>query len=130
LGYLATTLSGRLMSQAGGPQFQQASIDSFLERLAQVPADEYKQGLESSEASAVQVQVASAGELSTESRDLVEAQIGELLEQPVEVRYRVDPALIAGATLRFGDVVIDGSLAGQLQTLTDRYLVELGQEAT
>jgi F-type H+-transporting ATPase subunit delta len=101
-----------------------------LERLSELPTEEYEQGLEGSETETVQVQVASAGELSTEYRDQVETKIGELLEQPVEVRYRVDPALIAGATLRFGDVVIDGSLAGQLQTLTDRYLVELGQEAT
>ena len=35
-----------------------------------------------------------------------------MCEREVEVRYKVDPSLIAGATMRFGDVVIDGSLAG------------------
>ncbi len=130
LGYLATTLSGRLMHQAGGVQFQKASMGAFLERLSQLPTDEYKHGLEATEATTVQVQVMSASELDSESRAQVEKQVGEVLERPIETRYRVDPALIAGATLRFGDVVIDGSLAGQLQTLTDRYLADLDQGAT
>lgn len=130
LGHLATTLSGRLMHQAGGVEFQKASVDAFLERLSQIPADEYQHGLEATETTTVQVQVVSASELDSERRAQVEKQIGEVLERPIDMRYRVDPALIAGATLRFGDVVIDGSMAGQLQTLTDRYLADVGQEAT
>ncbi len=29
--------------------------------------------------------------------------------------------------MRFGDVVIDGSLVGQLRSLNERYLADLGQ---
>jgi F0F1-type ATP synthase delta subunit len=41
------------------------------------------------------------------------------------MRYKVDPSLIAGATMRFGDIVVDGSLAGQLQALGERYIESL-----
>jgi len=37
---------------------------------------------------------------------------------------------VAGATLRFGDLVIDGSVAGQLRELNERYIRELGSGQT
>ena len=109
----------------------EVAVQSIKEGIERLETLEKRRGtvLETIEAQVVQVQVVSASELSTESRAQIEAQVGEMLEYPIEVRYRVDPALIAGATLRFGDTVIDGSLSGQLQTLTDRYLAESGQEA-
>jgi F0F1-type ATP synthase delta subunit len=53
-----------------------------------------------------------------------------LTGQPVEVKYRVDPSLVAGATLRFGDVLIDGSVAGQLDHLKEQYMADLEQGAS
>jgi F-type H+-transporting ATPase subunit b len=130
LGHLTTSLSGRLMRQAGGAAFQEASLQEFVERLSRVSADEVRQALADDEAEVVQVQLASAQELDAGRRAEIEAQLDTLLQRPLEVRYRLDPALVAGATLRFGEVVVDGSLAGQLQTLSERYLDEVGQETT
>ena len=124
LGYLATTLSGRLIQQAGGNTFQKATIDEFVDRLSTLPADEYSYALGDLEAEVVQIQLVSANELDAASTTRITEQATAMLQKPVELRLRVDPALVAGATLRFGDIVIDGSLAGQLQALTERYLAE------
>ena len=35
--------------------------------------------------------------------------------------------MVAGATMRLGDLVVDGSLAGQLQALSERYLADVAQ---
>jgi F-type H+-transporting ATPase subunit b len=130
LGYLTTALSSRLMRQAGGEAFQEASLQEFVDRLSRLPAEEVSQALTGDEAQVVQIQLASAQKLEGERRDQVEVLLDQLLKRPLEIHYRHDPALVAGATLRFGDTVIDGSLAGQLQTLSERYLTEVGQETT
>jgi hypothetical protein len=127
LGRLATTLSGRLMRQAGGTSFQQASIQEFLKLLSALPVDDYRRALESIPAETVQVQIASADTLDEETRSQVENRVREMLARPVEVRFKQDPSLLGGATVRFGDIVIDGSLAGQLQTLNERYVESVEQ---
>jgi F0F1-type ATP synthase delta subunit len=39
----------------------------------------------------------------------------------------VDASLVAGAMVRIGDMLIDGSLHGQLEQLNSRYEAEIGQ---
>ena len=128
LGRLATTLSGRLMRQVGGTPFQQASIQEFFKLLWALPVDDYRRALESIPTETVQVQIASADTLDEETRSQVENRVREMLARPIEVRFRQDRSLLGGATMRFGDIVIDGSLAGQLQTLSERYLESMEQD--
>ena len=45
------------------------------------------------------------------------AALKKRLQREVELTCRVDPALIGGAVVRAGDLVIDGSVSGQLQRL-------------
>jgi len=127
LGRLVTSLSARMMSESAGEAFQRASLEHFIEQLAAMPADEYRQTLEDSDAEVLHVQLVSAQDLDKDTRDRIERQVRDMAGQPIEVKYRTDPSLVAGATVRFGDVVIDGSLAGQLQNLKERYMVELEQ---
>jgi F-type H+-transporting ATPase subunit b len=129
LGYLAIELSGRLMRQAGGAAFREATIQEFLDRLDGLDPAKYRQALSADDAQTLQVQVVSAQDLADGHRTEFETRTARLLEREIEVRYRVDPSLIAGATMRFGGVVIDGSLAGQLQTLNERYQADAEQEA-
>jgi F-type H+-transporting ATPase subunit b len=128
LGRLATTLSGRLMRQAGGEQFQAASMQEFLERLSAFPVEDYRRSIESIQTEVVPVQVVSAGEMDDATRSQVKSQVNEMLRRPAEVRFKQDASLLAGATMRFGDIVIDGSLAGQLQGLSERYLASIEQD--
>jgi len=129
LGYLAIELSGRLMRQAGGTVFQAASVQEFLDRLSHLQPEKYRKALDDDEAAILQVQVVSARALEVEEQAELEARTFKLLERKIEVRYRVDPRLIAGATMRFGGVVIDGSLSGQLQNLNERYQAGVEREA-
>jgi F-type H+-transporting ATPase subunit b len=130
LGYLAIELSGRLMRQSGGAAFQEASMHEFLDRLARLDPEKYRQTLDDDGTPILQVQVVSTQALKDEERIELETRTAKLLEREIEVRYRVDPGLIAGVTMRFGGVVIDGSLSGQLQTLNERYLADVEQIAT
>jgi F0F1-type ATP synthase delta subunit len=52
-----------------------------------------------------------------------------MVDRPIEVRHKVNPDLVAGATIRFGDVMIDGSLEGQLGHLRTQYIHELERVA-
>ncbi len=128
LGELVVQLSGRLMREAGGEALQRASMERFIEQLADLPPEQYRHVLTNEEVESVLVHLSSAGELEADTISRIERQIATMVHKPVEIRHTVDPALIAGATVRFGDLLADGSLAGQLNRLRDRYLAEVEQE--
>ncbi len=147
LGSLVTTLSGQLVQETGGVPFQKASMEDFVTRLMEMPSEEYRRALAALEATAepgaeasadaadgasgegevLHVQLVSAYEADAESIARIEQRLQEMTGRQVAIRRKVDPSLIAGARMRFGDVVIDGSVAGQLRELGERYLNELEQ---
>jgi F-type H+-transporting ATPase subunit b len=127
LGRLVTALSARMIRESGGEAFQEASIDRFIAQLAALPEDEYRQTLEGSDAEVVHAQLVSAQPLSDAAMTRIAERMRQMAGQPVEVKRQVDASLVAGATIRFGDTMIDGSLAGQLQHLKERYVAELEQ---
>jgi F-type H+-transporting ATPase subunit b len=130
LGQLATTLSQQLMREAGGETFQKATFEQFLRQLAALPEEQYHHVVATDDQEAVRVQLVSARQLEDDDRSRIESLAQEMAHKPIEVSYRVDPELVAGATMRFGDVLIDGSLAGQLETLNARYLSGVEQRQT
>jgi F-type H+-transporting ATPase subunit delta len=68
--------------------------------------------------------VRSARELSaTEKQDLQRA-LERLAGKTVESRYELDPALIAGAVVRIGSTIYDGSVRAQLNRLRTRLAAE------
>ena len=129
LGHLAVELSGRLMREAGGTAFQEVAMQEFLDRLDRLQGESYREELPADEAERLPVHVVSAQALDDAHRATLESRTTRMLAREIQVRYRVDPSLIAGATMRFGGVVIDGSLAGQLQALQERYQGGLEREA-
>jgi ATP synthase F1 delta subunit len=104
-------------------------MQEFLERLDRLEAEKYREALQGDETPTLQVQVVSAQALNSETQAAIETQTQKLLEREIEVRYRIDPGLIAGATMRFAGTVIDGSLSGQLQMLNERYQADSEREA-
>jgi F0F1-type ATP synthase delta subunit len=127
LGRLITDLSARAMRDAVSDEFQRASIGHFVEQLAALPAEEYVQPEPEEEAGAVRAQLISAGELDTDVRARIHEQIERLAGQSVVVDFETNSDLVAGATLRFADVLIDGSIAGRLANLQEQYVAELEQ---
>lgn len=63
------------------------------------------------------VTVTSAAPLDAEQRRTLAAALGRRLKRQVRLRCETDPALIGGAVVRAGDLVIDGSLRGRLERM-------------
>jgi F-type H+-transporting ATPase subunit delta len=63
------------------------------------------------------VEISSAVEVSTSERTQLEQQLAKDFGSLSSVTWNTDSALIGGATVRAGDTVLDGSLAGALQRI-------------
>ncbi|MGB3698390.1 MAG: F0F1 ATP synthase subunit delta [Gordonia sp. (in: high G+C Gram-positive bacteria)] len=61
--------------------------------------------------------VTSAGELSSEQRNRLAAQLTDLYAAPVTLHVDIDPELLGGVVVRVGDERIDGSISGKIATL-------------
>jgi F-type H+-transporting ATPase subunit delta len=65
----------------------------------------------------VDVEIVSAVPLSAAQADKLSAALAKRLGRSVRMTKSIDPALLGGAVIRAGDMVIDGSLKGRLQRL-------------
>ncbi|HHQ42768.1 MAG TPA: F0F1 ATP synthase subunit delta [Chromatiales bacterium] len=68
----------------------------------------------------VRAEVVSARPLDEAARARLAEALARRLGRRVELETRVDPALLAGAVVRAGDVVIDGSARARLRRLAER----------
>ena len=66
----------------------------------------------------IEVQVTSARELTAEQQEAMAKSLVKKLGKEVSVTTEIDESLIAGAIIRAGDMVIDGSARGRLDKLT------------
>ncbi|MDK3155239.1 ATP synthase F1 subunit delta [Kamptonema cortianum] len=64
--------------------------------------------------------VASAEELDKKQRDEVVSTIAKKTGRNLEPEFIVDPALIGGVKVTYGDYVLDGSVRGQLDRLKEK----------
>jgi F-type H+-transporting ATPase subunit delta len=71
-----------------------------------------------------QAQVTSATELSPPERVELNLALVKLTGLKVQAEYHTDPALIAGATVRIGSTIYDGSVRAQLDRLRMRMISE------
>jgi F-type H+-transporting ATPase subunit b len=65
-------------------------------------------------------EVTSAVPLSSEEKEIVKQDILSKIGAEVTVTFRVDPAILGGLIVRIEDKVLDGSIAGQLESLRMR----------
>ena len=65
----------------------------------------------------IDVTVTSAAPLDEAQRNKLAAALERRLKRTVRLQCATDPALIGGAVLRAGDMVIDGSLRGRLERI-------------
>jgi F-type H+-transporting ATPase subunit delta len=68
--------------------------------------------------SRVDVEVTSAAAVEPAQRDTLAAAIKKRLSRDVAIEWKTDEALVAGAVIRAGDLVIDGSVRGELERLS------------
>ena len=69
--------------------------------------------------STVEVEVTSAGELNEQQLAKISAAMEKRLSRKVKLNCKIDKSVIAGVIIRAGDLVIDGSIRGRLERLTD-----------
>ncbi|MDG2637865.1 F0F1 ATP synthase subunit delta, partial [Vibrio parahaemolyticus] len=69
--------------------------------------------------STVDVEVTSAIELTKQQLANISAAMEKRLSRKVKLNCKIDKSVIAGMIIRAGDLVIDGSIRGRLERLTD-----------
>ncbi len=102
----ATNLA-RLLIEAGRIA-DAADIEEEFERLADEAAGR------------VRATATTAVELSAEERERVARDLSKRLNKDVRLSVAVDPRILGGLKLQYGDRVIDASLASKLQQLRRR----------
>ncbi len=89
---------------------QQRDLVGTFEALAALAAEERGRRL---------AEVRSAVEIDDAERERLARALGRLVERPVDVRVVIDPAVVGGALVTVGDLVIDGTVRLRLERLRD-----------
>lgn len=127
LATLVTSMSARMLTEVIDGRLHRVFFDAFLERLSELEPLSLRDRGSTAEMEAVRVEVASANSLSEADTHRLQEVLSPLLNKSVELELSVDPSLIGGAMVRFGDHLIDGSLRGQLAKLRERFVAELAE---
>ena len=67
----------------------------------------------------VDAELVSALEVSDQQIEVISASLSKRLGKKVSLTTRIDESLIGGAVIRAGDMVIDGSVRGRLEKLSN-----------
>ncbi|HET7418981.1 MAG TPA: F0F1 ATP synthase subunit delta [Candidatus Dormibacteraeota bacterium] len=102
----ATNLA-RLLIESGRVA-EAAGIEDEFERLADEAAGR------------VRATVTTAIELSADDRDRVARELSKRLDKQVRLNVVVDPRVVGGLKLQYGDRVVDATVANRLQQLRRR----------
>lgn len=68
----------------------------------------------------IEVDVHTAGPISSADLDTIRDRLASALGKDVVARHRTEPAMIGGLKLRFGDRLVDGSIATRVRRLRDQ----------
>ena len=85
-------------------------------KLAPIIAEHYE-ALRAEFESRIEVEITSATAVDGAQKETLVSAIRKRLARDVDVQWKTDASLIAGARVRAGDLVIDGSVAGELDQL-------------
>ena len=84
------------------------------ERLHQLASAE---ALRAAAESRVEVEITTAAEVAQAQQQALLDALRKRLSRELVVSWKTDPSLVAGAVIRAGDLVIDGSVSGELAQL-------------
>jgi F-type H+-transporting ATPase subunit b len=110
---LSIAAAQKLIGEALDESRQHALIDEFFSGV--------KSGkvvvLEGERLAGEKAQVTSALPLTTDEQEKVKSDVVAKMGEKAEVEFRVDPAILGGLVIKVGDKVLNGSVAGQLESL-------------
>ena len=119
LAQLVSSIAGASLGDEGANFVRMLAVNRRLAYLPEISAlfDELKDAAQG----VADVTVTSAAALDASQQQKLAAALHRRLKRTVRLHCAIDPALIGGAVLRTGDLVIDGSL----RTRLDRIAYEL-----
>ena len=94
-------------------------IESNRVREISAIVDEYE-ALADAAAGRVRATVTTAIELTAHDRDRVASELSKRLGKEISLRLEVDPRILGGLKLQYGDHLVDASVATRLQQLRRR----------
>lgn len=116
---LVSQFATNLMTDLMSPRVQEVFQEEFLQRIEKMQLSDYVDDAKINETEFIKaiMAVEPAEDYQQRLIDLLHNQI----KQPFNLTFEVDPQLIAGGLLRFENELIDGSLKGQIEKLTQTY---------
>ncbi len=112
---LISSIAGQQLDQAGRNFIRTLADNHRLECLPEVAArfDELKADAEGT----IEVEVTSATPLTEALERTLTSALERRLQRNVRLRRVLDPTMIGGASVRAGDLVIDGSVRNRLERI-------------
>ncbi|MEX2030792.1 MAG: F0F1 ATP synthase subunit B [Anaerolineales bacterium] len=113
IGALAVAAAQKLIGENLDEKRQRALVDEFFSGL--------KGGkvvlLEGEKLAGAHAEVTSALPLSAAETEALRKELVSRLGEGAEVTFRVDPEILGGVVIRAGDRILDGSVAGRLESM-------------
>jgi F-type H+-transporting ATPase subunit delta len=109
-------LTGHAAKQSREYRFLQLLADNRRLKLLPQIARQYQELRAQAEGQA-DVEVVSAQPLTAEQEQRLSAALAQRLQRRVRLTVQVDPRLMGGAVVRYGDFVVDGSLRGRVDRM-------------
>lgn len=119
IGELASQFSKGILSDVMSKQIQEEFEAEFLNRITNLDISSYLEGSSLDETNFIKVIMAirPGSDFEQELRQILDKK----LSRKINLSYELDTSLIAGGILRFENKLIDGSLAGQINLLKQKY---------
>ena len=73
----------------------------------------------------VYVLVTSTELLTDSQKQQIEQKLEKLTGEDIEPDFRIDPTLMGGVRVQYGDYVLDGTIRGALRRLRDRLRIDV-----
>jgi F0F1-type ATP synthase delta subunit len=109
-----------ILSEKASKIFCDHLIEEFINNLKGVDPSQVSPEVSS-------INVIAAVELSSNHRKEIEQVLNDKLKRPIKFVYQVDPKVVGGVALKFGSLVLDGSLKNIIQDTTVKLKQELNR---
>lgn len=120
---ISTHRKFQLLQELFGSTFQELTLN-FLGVILEKRREEYIEEIIKSferemdrHRGVMEAEIRTAVELPEEEKEALAQKLSQITGKQIRLRYRLDPGLMAGAVLKIGDKVIDGSVATRLKNL-------------
>jgi len=121
-------VSGSIIANLISPQMHDSLVRQLTNSIWELGRTEiqrvetFRQALGSREPTA---HITSARPLTQEHQGLLARTLTALADRHVNLDVRVDPQMVAGVRVRIGDLMVDSSVRGQLETLREQAIRDL-----